>query len=74
MRMGASDLSYAPADLRDRFLNSLDAEDRALSLRLAADLSNCMNPLPGMACNQLGLALGSTYGSAARHVLALAAA
>jgi len=70
--MEINDTNYAPTDLRDRFLNSLDTEDRTLTLRLATDLSDCMNPLPGMTCNQLGLPLGSTYGSAARLVLARA--
>ena len=64
--METNDTNYASADLRDRFLNALDAEDRTLSQRLAADLSNCMNPLPGMACTQLGLPIGSTYGSGQR--------
>jgi hypothetical protein len=69
--MNASDLDYAPADLRDRFLNALDAQDQALCNRLATDLTSCINPLPGMACEQLGLPIGSTYGSAARRILGL---
>jgi hypothetical protein len=64
------DATYAPADLRDRFLNALDAKDRALSSDLASRLTSCRNPLPGMTCEELGLPIGSTYGCAARHVLA----
>jgi hypothetical protein len=60
---------YAPAELRDRFLNAVDAQDDALCDRLAVDLQNCMNPLPGLTCQQLGLPIGSTYGAAARHIL-----
>jgi hypothetical protein len=67
--MSISDLMYAPAELRDRFLNAVDAQDDALCNRLAVDLKNCMNPLPGLTCQQLGLPAGSTYGSAARHIL-----
>ncbi|HXU66693.1 MAG TPA: hypothetical protein VN707_04990 [Casimicrobiaceae bacterium] len=60
---------YASAALRDRFLGAIDADDRALSTDLALGLTTCMNPLPGMTCAQLGLPMGSTYGSAARRVL-----
>jgi hypothetical protein len=62
---------YASASIRDQFLAALDADDRALSTRLALNLTGCMNPLPGMTCDQLGLPIGSTYGSAARRVLLL---
>ena len=61
--------SYASPKLRDQFLAALDADDRALFTRLAVGLTECMNPLPGMTCDQLGLPLGSTYGSAARRML-----
>jgi hypothetical protein len=60
---------YASAALRDRFLGALDADDRALSTELATGLTTCMNPLPGMTCDQLGLPIGSTYGCAARRIL-----
>ena len=60
---------YAPAELRDRFLNALDARDDALCGQIALDLKNCSNPLPGLACQDLGLPPGSTYGSAARQLL-----
>jgi hypothetical protein len=65
------DTVYASPDQRDRFLNALDAQDIALCRTLAADLMNCSNALPGMTCEQLGLAPGSTYGCAARTVLAM---
>lgn len=61
--------SYASPAIRDRFLAALDAGDRALSTALARDLTGCGNPLPGMTCGQLGLPIGSTYGSAALRVL-----
>jgi len=64
-------VSNAPPALRDRFLGALDANDRALSTRLALDLTGCQNRLPGMTCDQLGLPIGSTYGCAATRVLAL---
>lgn len=60
---------YASPAIRDQFLFALDANDRALSTELALHLTSCINPLPGMTCDQLGLPIGSTYGSAARRVL-----
>jgi len=63
--------SYASPKLRDQFLAALDADDRALLTQLAVGLTGCMNALPGMTCGQLGLPIGSTYGSAAKHVLSL---
>lgn len=65
----APDALYAPPAARDQFLEALGASDLALSARLALHLTGCMNPLPGMTCGELGLPPGSTYGSAARHVL-----
>ena len=65
----ATDLMYAPADVRDQFLNSLDTTDHALSVRLALNLTSCMNPLPGMTREELGLPVGSTYGASARQIL-----
>jgi hypothetical protein len=62
---------YALPAIRDRFLGALDADDRALSTELALNLTSCGNPLPGMTCDQLGLPKGSTYGTAALHVLRL---
>ena len=61
--------SYASPAIRDAFLRALDVDDRALSTRLARDLTECTNPLPGMTCSQLDLPIGSTYGCAARRVL-----
>lgn len=69
--MTTGDTLYAPATVRDEFLNALDGHDTALSTRLAKNLTACMNPLPGTTCEELGLPLGSTYGSAARRVLTL---
>ena len=59
----------ASANQRDQFLNALDARDIDLCHRLAEDLKNCGNALPGVTCEQLGLPPGSTYGSAARTIL-----
>ena len=67
----AIDALYAPAEMRDQFLNALDAQDRPLSARLALNLTGCMNPLPMTTCSELGLPPGSTYGFAARRVLEL---
>jgi hypothetical protein len=65
---------YASPMIRDQFLTALDADNRALFTQLALNLVECSNPLPGMTCEQLGLPIGSTYGSAAQHVLLLHAA
>lgn len=62
---------YASAAARDEFLVALEADNRPLSAHLARNLIDCMNPLPGMTCGELGLPIGSTYGSAARRVLML---
>lgn len=62
---------YASPAIRDEFLNALDVNDRALLTRLALNLTDCTNPLPGMTCDQLDLPIGSTYGCAARRVLLL---
>ena len=62
---------YASPAIRDEFLAALDADDRTLSTRLAANLTGCSNPLPGTTCDMLGLPIGSTYGSAASRVLLL---
>jgi hypothetical protein len=61
---------YAPAVVRDRFLASLDARDWDTSTEMALNLTECGNPLPGMTCSEFGLPIGSTYGAAARCVLA----
>ena len=62
---------YASPAIRDQFLGALDADDRALSTALAQNLTHCINPLPGVICDKLGLPIGSTYGSAAMCVLLL---
>ena len=64
------DTSNSPSELRDRFLNVLDCDDHPLLKRIALDLVRSGNPLPGMTCEKLGLPPRSTYGAAARHVLA----
>ncbi len=63
--------AYASPAIRDQFLGALDADDRVLSTALARNLTGCINPLPGMTCDKLGLPMGSTYGSAALRVLLL---
>jgi hypothetical protein len=60
---------YATPAIRDEFLVALDVQDRALSTRLAKQLAGCINPLPGMVCDQLQLPHGSTYAGAAQRVL-----
>jgi hypothetical protein len=62
---------YASPTIRDEFLAALDADDRKVSAQLALNLTGCMNPLPGMTCDKLGLPFGSTYGAAAVRVLFL---
>jgi len=69
--MSGTDLQYASADARDKFLVAIDSGDWQACMRLALGLTTCGNPLPGMACQQLDLPARSTYGSAARRVLAL---
>lgn len=60
---------YVSGRLRDEFLMALDGDDTALSQRLAEQLIDCGNVLPGMACDQLGLPRQSTYSRAARAVI-----
>jgi hypothetical protein len=67
---GARDDQYAHAATRDAFLSALDAADAPRSRALARGLVRCGNPLPGLACMELDLPPGSTYGAAARRVLA----
>jgi hypothetical protein len=61
---------YAPASIRDRFLASLDIGDWQTSTAMAVNLTACGNPLPTVTCNALSLPIGSTYGAAAKRVLA----
>ena len=60
-----------PALVRDQFLATLDAGDRAASMELATHLVSCAATLPGITCDELDLPRGSTYGAAARRVLLL---
>jgi hypothetical protein len=60
---------YAPAAVRDAFLDALERNDRPLSERMAQSLTTCGNPLPGMICDELQLPHGSSYGAAARLIL-----
>ena len=61
--------SFTPPAIRDRFLAALDEPDDVTALRFALHLTTSRNPLPGLTCQQLGLPMGSSYGSAARYVL-----
>jgi len=69
--MSGSDVHYAAADVRDKFLVAIDSGDWQACMRLALGLTTCGNPLPGLACHQLDLPARSTYGCAARRVLAI---
>ena len=69
--MTGPDSIHAPPEVRDHFLDALDAGNYRLSAQLALNLTRCINPFPGLACVQLGLPPGSTYGAAARHILML---
>jgi hypothetical protein len=64
----------AAGALRDAFLASLDAGDRARALELALLLGHCPNPLPSATCAELGLPARSTYAAAARQLLRPSAA
>jgi hypothetical protein len=64
-----AETDYAPSSERDRFLRALDGEDPAVAVALARQLTGCSNPLPSSTCISLGLQVGSSYGSAARHVI-----
>jgi hypothetical protein len=63
--------TYASPAIRDEFLAALDADSRERSTQLAMNLTGCVNPLPSMTCNLLGLPTESTYASAASRVLLL---
>lgn len=70
-RTSCPEALYAPAAVRDRFLASLDAGDWNTSIDIAVNLTGCGNPLPTSTCSELGLPTGSTYGAAAKCVLAV---
>jgi hypothetical protein len=63
-------LHPAGGPLRDAFLQSLDAGDGQRMRELASYLGQCANVLPSATCTLLGLPMHSTYGAAARQVLA----
>jgi hypothetical protein len=58
-----------PLTFETSFLLAIDANQQALSIELAANLTNCSNPLPSVTCALFGVPLGSTYACAAREVL-----
>jgi hypothetical protein len=68
--MNGADTEYAVTAIRDQFLIALDNHDRDLVTRLALRLASCGNPLPTSTCRDLGIPAGSSYGSAARAILA----
>ena len=67
---GRPEKLYAPAGVRDQFLASLDGGDWITATAMAVNLTECANPLPSMTCSEFGLPIGSTYGAAAKYVLA----
>jgi hypothetical protein len=67
--MTSSTHRHASPALRERFLASLDNNDRSEARLLASHLVSCANLLPSLTCIQLGLPGGSTYASAAQSVL-----
>ena len=68
--MNGVDGSYASPAVRDGFLSALDRHDGVTLARLARDMTGCGNPLPSSICAQLGIPIGSTYGFAARRIVA----
>ena len=70
MKVNAADTTYAHAHTRDGFLSALDSGDAIALARFARNLTGCANPLPSSTCAELGLPLGSTYGRAARSIIA----
>lgn len=63
---------YASGSFRDLFLDALDRPEPERVLEIARHLVSCGNPLPSATCLALGLPAGSSYGAAARAVLARA--
>lgn len=68
--MNGVDGSYASPAVRDGFLSALDRRDGVTLGRLARDMTGCGNPLPSAICALLGIPIGSTYGFAARRIVA----
>jgi hypothetical protein len=60
----------ASRELRERFLNALDADDYAALRVLCAELRECTDILPRAGCITLGLPRGSTYALAAMTIVA----
>ncbi len=68
--MNGIDGSYASPAVRDGFLSALDRRDGVTLGRLARGMTGCGNPLPSTICAHLGVPVGSTYGFAARRIVA----
>ena len=64
------DTTYAHAHTRDGFLAALERGDSIALARIARSMTGCANPLPSSICTELGLPIGSTYGMAARSIIA----
>jgi hypothetical protein len=59
----------APAQLRNAFIDLIEQETRGdEACRLAGQLLDCTDLLPGEYCEMLGVAAGSTFAEAARTV------
>lgn len=68
--MNGIDGTHASPAYRDGFLSALDRQDAVTLARLAQEMTSCGNPLPSVTCAQLGIPVGSTYGFAARRIVA----
>jgi hypothetical protein len=68
--VNAVDSTYAHAETRDGFLAALESGDAIALGRYARHMTGCANPLPSSTCAELGLPAGSTYGMAARSIVA----
>jgi hypothetical protein len=68
--MNGIDGTHASPAYRDGFLSALDRNDGVTLARLAQEMTSCGNPLPSVICVQLGIPVGSTYGFAARRIVA----
>lgn len=68
--MNGIDGTYASPAVRDGFLAALERHDDVTLARLALNMTGCANPLPSSTCAELGIPIGSTYGFAARRIVA----
>ena len=68
--MNGIDGTYASPAVRDGFLAALERHDDVTLTRLALNMTGCANPLPSSTCAELGIPIGSTYGFAARRIVA----